>query len=122
MSGIKASILRAFLEVLFLPTKAYVTICSSIKAIYRMCVSKQNLLEWMTSEEAEKQSKTDIVSHFRFMWANVIMGIVFAGIAIVGAYIYARIRSSAQLCAPTDIRVYIGSAMVISSNLCMAYE
>ncbi|MCL2354528.1 MAG: hypothetical protein FWC68_01295, partial [Oscillospiraceae bacterium] len=88
MSGIKASVIRTILEILFLPNKVYVVLSSTIKALHRMYVSKQKLLEWMTAEEAEKQSKTDLGSHFKFMWLNVLMGILFASFGIIGVDAY----------------------------------
>ena len=48
-----------------------------VKTIYRMTVSKKHLLEWTTAEEAEKTSKTDILSYYKLMFSNVILGIVF---------------------------------------------
>ena len=84
ISNIKASIIRGFLEIAFLPNKAYVLIVAIVKAIYRMTVSGQNLLEWMTSEEAEKQSKTDLKNTYKFMWANILIGLILL-ITSVGA-------------------------------------
>ena len=62
ISGIKATIIRGFLEIIFLPVKAYTNLNAIVKTIYRVRVSKQNLLEWMTAEEAEKQSKNTLVA------------------------------------------------------------
>ena len=76
ISLIKASILRGILEIGFLPHKAYISANSIIKTIYRMKISKMNLLEWLTSEEAEKQAKTDLVSYYKLMYINLIFGIL----------------------------------------------
>ena len=35
-----------------------------------------HLLEWMTSEEAEKQAKTDIISYYKQMIVNIIAGVI----------------------------------------------
>ena len=83
ISSIKSSIFRGVLEILFLPHKVYITAVSITKTLYRMCISKQNLLEWTTSEEAEKQGKTDLKSYYKYMWFNVAVGIAVVG--IVGA-------------------------------------
>lgn len=88
ISGIKASIYRGFLEITFLPNKAYMMLNAIIKTIYRLCVTKQNLLEWMTSEEAEKQSKNDLVSYYRNMLANSIIGIALIIIGFIYTNIY----------------------------------
>ena len=77
ISGIKGSIIRGILSIGLLPDKAYYMFATIIKTIYRMNISKQHLLEWTTSEEAEQSSKTDILSYYRNMWFNPFLGIIF---------------------------------------------
>ena len=77
VTNLQGSILRILLELSFLPNKAYKTINAIVKTIYRMKISKQNLLEWTTAEEAEKQAKTDIFSYYKNMISNVIIGLIF---------------------------------------------
>ncbi len=76
LSGAKASICRAILEIGTLPDKAFTMLKAISKTIYRMCVSKKHLLEWTTAEEAEKSSKTDLVSYYKNMWPNLLLGIL----------------------------------------------
>ena len=117
MSGIKASFIRAILEVLFLPNKTYVTLVSIIKAIYRTCGSKRKVLEWMTSEEAEKQSKTNLASYFTGMWTNVLFGVLFIAVG-VGFHAYpGRI-----LFAPTNIDHSSRYRMACSTSICVSYK
>ena len=77
ITGVKASFIRGFLSIGLLPDKAFSMIKTIVKTIYRMTVSKKHLLEWTTAEEAEKTSKTDILSYYKLMFSNVILGIVF---------------------------------------------
>ena len=81
ISNLKGSILRGILNLAFLPHKAYVSIDAIIRTIYRMAVSKQNLLQWTTAEEAENKGKNDIISYFKLMGANIVTGIL--GIVIL---------------------------------------
>jgi len=84
ISSIKSSIIRGVLDIVFLPDKAYTAAANIIKALYRKYISKKNLLEWVTSEEAEKQAKTNLKSYYRHMWFNVVIGILLiagAGLA-----------------------------------------
>lgn len=76
ISSIEASIFRGILEIGFLPHKVYIHLNSIIKTIYRIKISKMNLLEWLTAEEAEKQVKTDLISYYKFMWSNVVISII----------------------------------------------
>ena len=64
ITGILGAIYRGILTLGCLPYKAYVSFKSIVTSIYRMYFSKRNLLEWTTSEEAEKISKDDIFSIF----------------------------------------------------------
>lgn len=79
LSGVKASIIRAVISIAVLPDKAYMSLNAACKTIYRICESKKHLLEWTTAEEAEKNAKTDIVSYYKNMGANI----VFSVLAIV---------------------------------------
>ncbi len=76
ITGIKGILIRAILTLGCLPYKAYVELKSICQTIYRKKVTKMHLLEWTTSEEAEKQAKTDIISYYRQMIVNCILGII----------------------------------------------
>ena len=95
IDGLKASVLRAILDVLLIPDKMYITLKAECKTIYRMTKSKKHLLEWMTSEEAEKTAKTDIISYYKNMGANTIAGIV--GILVVLLNQFFKIKSNGVL-------------------------
>ena len=76
ISLIKSSILRGILAISFLPHEAYISLTSIIKTIYRMKISKCNLLEWLTAEEAEKQAKSSLISYYKFMYMNLVFGVL----------------------------------------------
>ena len=75
ISGFKGNALRAILNLAFLPDKAYVSFNAIGKTLYRKYVSHEHLLEWTTAEEAEKKAKTDYLSYYRNMAANVVLGL-----------------------------------------------
>lgn len=75
ITGLMGSILRAVISIMVLPDKALMSANAGLKSIYRMTISKKNLLEWTTSEEAEKQAKKDLVSYYKSMAFNVILGV-----------------------------------------------
>lgn len=76
ISGIKGIFLRAFLTIGCLPYKAYVSAKAIAKTLYRINISHKHLLEWMTSEEAEKQAKSDVISYEKQMIINLIIGLI----------------------------------------------
>ena len=82
ISGYKGIGLRILITIGVLPYKAYVSCIAIIKTLYRKWVSHKKLLEWMTSEEAEKQAKNDVMSYIKQMWFNIALGIVTIGLAL----------------------------------------
>ena len=76
IAGVKGAIYRAILTLGCVPYKAYVELKAICKTIYRVNISHKHLLEWMTSEDAEKQSKTTLSNYYRMMFINVIFGIL----------------------------------------------
>ena len=76
IAGVKGAIYRAILTVGCVPYKAYVELKAICKTIYRVNISHKHLLEWMTSEDAEKQSKTTFENYYKMMAINVIFGIL----------------------------------------------
>jgi cyclic beta-1,2-glucan synthetase len=75
-------IYRIILVIGCLPYKALTSQIAIIKTIYRMKISHKNLLEWTTSEEAEKASKTDVASFYKMMAVNLIFGILAIAFSI----------------------------------------
>ena len=91
ISGLKGTFLRGIITLGCLPYKAYVSTKAIIKTIYRVTISHKNLLEWTTSEEAEKQAKSDIVSYYNQMAFNSLVGVVTIGIGFLKQNIFATI-------------------------------
>ena len=77
ISGVEGSFFRGILTLGCIPYKAYISMKSILISLYRMLISKKHLLEWTTSEEAEKQAKEDMFSYVKQMIINIILGIVF---------------------------------------------
>ena len=76
IDGIKGTTYRAIITLGCLPYKAYVSSKAIFKTLYRLMISHKNMLEWTTSEEAEKQTKTDLKTYYDTMFVNVIFGII----------------------------------------------
>ena len=66
-----------------MPYKAYVELTSICKTVYRLIISHKHLLEWMTSEEAEKQSKSTLGNYYKMMLVNVILGAILIAVASI---------------------------------------
>lgn len=83
ITGLMGSILRGIISIMTLPDKAKMSISAGMKSIYRITISKRNLLEWTTSEEAEISAKKDLISYYKSMHANVIVGVLGLILAIL---------------------------------------
>ena len=68
-----------------MPFKAYTSIKAILVTLYRVLFSNKHLLEWTTSEEAEKQAKSSLISYYNMMKVNVILGILSIIVAIVNS-------------------------------------
>lgn len=76
LDGYIGAICRSIITFLVFPFKMWVSLKAITKTLYRLLISKKHLLEWMTSEEAEKKSKDDILSYYKMMIVNVIAGTI----------------------------------------------
>jgi len=76
ISGIKGILIRTVISLGCLPYKAYSSIKSICKTINRLLITHKNLLEWTTSEEAEKTCKNDLIAYSKNMFINILAGII----------------------------------------------
>ena len=76
LSLTRISIIRFFLQILFLPYEVYKNLDSIIKSLYRM-KKKCKLLEWVTAEDGEKNTKNDLNFYYKEMSANFVLGLFF---------------------------------------------
>ena len=100
ISGYLGIFLRTVITLAVIPFKAYILLTSIIKTIYRKNVTHKKLLEWMTSEEAEKQSKNTVGSYIKQMWINIPFGIIAILIAIKVKCIFSFILGILWILSP----------------------
>ncbi len=65
--GVTAGIWQSFLRFLFsvsmLAQNAWVTSDAAVRSLWRMCVSRRGLLEWVTAAQSDKASDKDMLSY-----------------------------------------------------------
>ncbi len=76
ISGLKGIFLRTIITLGCVPYKAYGSLKAISKTLYRLCITHKNLLEWTTSEEAEKTCRNDLISYYKNMFINSLAGII----------------------------------------------
>ena len=74
ISGFKLWLIQAFLKASFLPYEAYCCIRAVITALYRMMISRRNMLQWVTSSESDKKEYSGIFHYYKKMWFNILCG------------------------------------------------
>ncbi len=76
MFGYKAVILRGITAFISIPFNAHLYITSFSKSLYRMLISKKNLLNWMTADDAAKFIKTNLTNTIKQFWLNYILALL----------------------------------------------
>ncbi|MBC8062787.1 MAG: cyclic beta 1-2 glucan synthetase [Clostridiaceae bacterium] len=74
---------QVFLIFCFLPYQAYLMLNAVFKTIYRMVVSKRNLLQWQTAADVEILLGKDIKSFIRGMWVGSFISILILILAFL---------------------------------------
>ena len=80
ISGIRGAFIRGILTIGCLPYKAFISIKSIFKTLYRKYISHKHLLEWITSEEAERQAKSSLAAYYNLMSINVLSAVIAIGL------------------------------------------
>ncbi|MBZ9675101.1 GH36-type glycosyl hydrolase domain-containing protein [Mesorhizobium sp. ES1-1] len=68
------------LKILLMAHNAWMMGDAIVRTLYRLFVSRQNLLEWRTASQAHKSGDNDLASYYGMMYGAVIIG--FVGLAV----------------------------------------
>ncbi|MFK0688672.1 GH36-type glycosyl hydrolase domain-containing protein [Mesorhizobium sp. IMUNJ 23033] len=68
------------LKILLMAHNAWMMGDAIVRTVYRLFVSRQNLLEWRTASQAHKSGGSDLAAYYGMMYGAVIIGVV--GLAI----------------------------------------
>ncbi|ADL50417.1 glycosyltransferase 36 [Clostridium cellulovorans 743B] len=72
---------QVFLIFLFLPYNGYIMLHAIITTLYRLFISKRNLLEWQTAADAEAKSGKTLKSYIQYMWQGSLIGLIIGILA-----------------------------------------
>jgi len=73
--GLKSTLYQVFLVFVFLPYQAYMMADAILRTLYRMFISKSNLLEWVTAADVEKKLKNDLTSFVKRMKTEIYIAV-----------------------------------------------
>lgn len=60
----------------FIPYQAYLMIDAVFRTLYRLTISKKNLLQWKTAEKVESSVNNTYSWYYKKMWISVVMAVV----------------------------------------------
>ncbi len=76
IAGFGGVTLQTLVQLLFLPCQAWVSLSAAVTALWRMNVSKRNLLAWITAAAAERGAPGKRLAYWRTMAASVLAGLI----------------------------------------------
>lgn len=82
-SEIILNTLQFFTTLIFLPHQAVMMVDAVVRTIYRVYISRRNLLEWQTAAQIEQTSKRDLFSSWRFMKSATITSFIILVFVII---------------------------------------
>lgn len=72
--GVKASVFQFVLGVIFLPYQAVRILNAITVSLYRVLISRKKMLEWVTSDDSDRNQKNTLKAYLGAMWISVILG------------------------------------------------
>ena len=80
--GFKSLFVRSYISFATIPyyTKLYMD--AFFRSLYRLLISHKNLLNWVTAEDASKQSNNNLINYIKSFWFNILTSIGFIIIMI----------------------------------------
>lgn len=103
--GMGVLVLKSLIVLSILPKEAFMYLDAIVRALYRMLISKKNLLNWITSEDAEKMTKNTLKSFIKNFRINYIIAVLF----VITTFYF-----------KTDTYIYFVVASVVAFLWCIA--
>ncbi len=74
---------RAFIEFVITPYRAYMATDAMIRTLYRLYISKKNLLRWNTAEIVDSSVINTTKGYFLSMWSSLIPSVIILGLLLI---------------------------------------
>ena len=76
VTGFGGIFMQTFIRIMLLPYEAWICLSAILTALYRLFVSKKNLLQWTTAADADKKASMTVTSFYRKMLACPVIGVL----------------------------------------------
>ena len=97
IAGAAGAILQALTQLLFLPYHGAVCLDAATKALWRMAVTRRDLLSWVTAEQAQSRDTSSVTACYRKQWPCAAAGVL---LLVFGRLLIARMLGVLWLAAP----------------------
>lgn len=74
--GLKGALYQLFYMILFLAHQAWFSLDAIVRTLYRLTISKKNLLSWVTAADVEKRLKNTLQGSLLKTWQSGVYGIL----------------------------------------------
>ncbi len=78
VSGIGGQLVQTLIKLILLPYEAWISLSAAITALYRMRISRRDLLAWVTAADSERLSKNSVLFVFKRMWPAILGSVLIA--------------------------------------------
>jgi cyclic beta-1,2-glucan synthetase len=88
---------RAFMEFVIMPYRAYMATDAMIRTLFRIYISKKNLLRWNTAETVDSSVANTQKGYFLSMWSSLVPAVILLGflmirdLPMIGLILYAAV-------------------------------
>ena len=79
---VKLTLQQCLATLVFMPHQAYLMLDAIIRTIYRVFISREKMLEWVTAADVELSFKSKRVSYWTRMWICPVYGAVIISLAV----------------------------------------
>lgn len=79
---IRRNLYQTFYRFIFLPHEAYMMLDAIVRTLWRLMISKRNLLEWTTAADIEKRLANDLTSYIKRMYKAILFTILVFVLAL----------------------------------------
>ncbi len=95
-SNLKVNTLQFLTTLIILPHQSIILLDAAARTVWRLLISKKNLLEWVTASQAELTSDNSFRSNFFLLLPNVIFGfaVIIASILLNPAFLWITVPFS----------------------------
>jgi len=87
LMGTFKSFEQILLIISFIPYQSFLMIHAIIITLFRVCISKRNLLEWQSSEFVEKNYSNTFIGYLKRMWIAPIMGLLILYLSFYSSFV-----------------------------------